>query len=103
MPRQGDDLRPRSGTHVRSDEAKSPTRVWAGSRRLAIAAFVAGASSATLAAMLAAFLYIEAGGFNVAAVVPHNAFTYWATNTAMPRSVKLRARDLRGPAGFSPL
>lgn len=60
-----------------------------------------GALGAVAAGLLAGLLYIAAGGFNVAASIPHDPATYWATKTMMVRSVKLQARKVEPPAGFT--
>jgi mono/diheme cytochrome c family protein len=70
-------------------------------RKQAIALLLLGAVGAGAAGLVAVLLYIAVGGFNVAASVPHEGLVYWATKTMMVRSVKLRARDIAAPTGFS--
>jgi mono/diheme cytochrome c family protein len=66
-----------------------------------MATVLVGALGVGAAGLMAALLYIELGGFNVAASVPHEGLVYWATKTMMVRSVKLRARRIHAPARFS--
>jgi mono/diheme cytochrome c family protein len=70
-------------------------------RKPAIALVLLGAVGAGAAGLVAVLLYIWVGGFNVAASVPHEGLVYWATKTMMVRSVRLRARDIAAPTGFT--
>jgi mono/diheme cytochrome c family protein len=79
------------------DAPQPPT----GRRRRAIALVLLGAGGAGAAGLVAVLLYIAVGGYDVAASIPHQGLVYWATKTMMTRSVKLRARNIQAPAGFS--
>jgi mono/diheme cytochrome c family protein len=100
MARHGDEPRAAAGAESgRPSVTPEPAKVRA--PRFWPAAFVLGALGAIAAGGLAALLYLELGGFNIAAAMPHTALTYWLTKTTMVRSVKLRTRDITAPTGFS--
>src|SRR5438874_8487928 len=77
------------------DDGRRPGR-----RRMVLLLLLGGALTLAGIAAGAVFL-IEIGAYNVAASTPHFKPSYWVLETAMRRSVQLRARHIAVPERFS--
>jgi mono/diheme cytochrome c family protein len=63
--------------------------------------FVLSAIVALGLIILGGATFIVSGGYNVAATEPHAGLTQWILNTAMARSVSIRAREVSAPTQFT--
>lgn len=68
-----------------------------GSKASSLWLIVLGAIGALLTGVIAAFIGVYAGLYNVAADVPHTQAVYWLLETARERSIEERAADIRVP------
>lgn len=50
-----------------------------------------------LLVIVACFVFVYSGVYNIGATKPHNKFTYWMLNTIMEKSVKHHAKGIKSP------